>query len=407
MLRPKPADLIVPGRFFVREGELFLWNQKKGKKTPRYFFLFNDVLLLTKKKGKSHNKFLLRVHITLRSQFTDIEDVKSVGTYPEFRVHCRTRSFILYTTSQEEKEAWVRDMRNSITGEHPQELQEKGGEKKKKSQTDAISAQTKERSSDPNLVSPRKKQPTDRVSESAKPRSSSVTTLPKKAKKKPDDANTYITTKPAQNSSRTRSPKSPDTKSFTASPIDNDSGIFIYPSYGSNASPFSDVPSTYQNPFLTNPEPRPPPTLNAAPVNPFMTGAPGSHMSMTFASPRQASPAVSQASLNPALATQNPFMTMNFATSSQPVNFGSTQPQPVNFGTQPVNFGAPQPQPVSFGAAQQNPFMTMSSGSTNSGGVPASALATNPFMSNQVTSPRPFDSPYQQQQQQYPSSSFF
>lgn len=43
----------------------------------------------------------------------------------EFRLHCRTRSFVLYAEYEEEKDAWVSDLRNSIKGEHPSELQAK------------------------------------------------------------------------------------------------------------------------------------------------------------------------------------------------------------------------------------------------------------------------------------------
>lgn len=75
-----------------------MWNQKKGlvfivllpshllsrKKTMRFFFLFNDVMLLAKKKSSKSSKYMLRVHITLRSPFVEIEDVKTVSTHRMF-----------------------------------------------------------------------------------------------------------------------------------------------------------------------------------------------------------------------------------------------------------------------------------------------------------------------------------
>lgn len=143
-----------------------MWNQKKGKKTKRFFFLFNDIMLLAKKKGQKSGKFLLRVHITLRSPFVEVEDVKTVSTHHEFRIHCRTRSFILYTDTREQKESWMQDIINSVKGEHPEELKAKGVTKKvesepKRSNTDdEVGIKTKERRvsrTQPDLASPRTK----------------------------------------------------------------------------------------------------------------------------------------------------------------------------------------------------------------------------------------------------------
>lgn len=91
-------------------------------------------MLLAKKKSQKSAKYILRVHITLRSPFVEIEDVKTVSTHriekictktdfsDEFRIHCRTRSFILYTDTREEKDSWMTDLRRSVKGEHPEEL---------------------------------------------------------------------------------------------------------------------------------------------------------------------------------------------------------------------------------------------------------------------------------------------
>jgi hypothetical protein len=58
--------------------EICLPTRKKAK---RYFFLFNDVMLLCKKKGQKSGKYYLRVHITLRSPFVEVEDVKTVSSH--------------------------------------------------------------------------------------------------------------------------------------------------------------------------------------------------------------------------------------------------------------------------------------------------------------------------------------
>jgi hypothetical protein len=64
MLDPKPKELLTPSRRFMREGEVLQYNSKERRTKLKYFFLFNDVLLITKKEGK--NKFWLKVYIGLR-----------------------------------------------------------------------------------------------------------------------------------------------------------------------------------------------------------------------------------------------------------------------------------------------------------------------------------------------------
>jgi len=66
-----PANLAA----YCREGELYVWDEKKRAKKKRYAFLFNDVMLLTKKEGPK--KYWLRVYITLRSPYVQVEDVSS------------------------------------------------------------------------------------------------------------------------------------------------------------------------------------------------------------------------------------------------------------------------------------------------------------------------------------------
>jgi len=118
-LHPKPDDLISTSRFFVREGEMFLWDEKKKKKKKRYFFLFNDILLLCRKE--SHKRFWLRIHITLRSPYVSIEDIENSSYNNEFRLHCRSRSFILYASSPDQKKDWIQDLQHSISGTHKEE----------------------------------------------------------------------------------------------------------------------------------------------------------------------------------------------------------------------------------------------------------------------------------------------
>jgi len=132
-LYPKPPDLVDNNRFFVREGELFVWSEKDKKKKRRYFFLFNDILLLCKREGS--RKFWLRVHITLRSPHVQVEE--SGGYDPlEFRLRCRTRTFLLWASSGESKKSWMQDIKDSVEGKHEETVKKKDKKKKKSSQKD-------------------------------------------------------------------------------------------------------------------------------------------------------------------------------------------------------------------------------------------------------------------------------
>jgi len=123
MLHPRPDDLVSTARFFVREGEVWVWDEKQRKKKRKYFFLFNDILLICKKE--KHNKYWLRIHVTLRSQNVSLEKVDNSSFNGEFRLHCRTRSFICYALSEDEKTHWTKDIEDSIKGTHQEEVADK------------------------------------------------------------------------------------------------------------------------------------------------------------------------------------------------------------------------------------------------------------------------------------------
>jgi len=107
----------------VREGELGIWDEKKRQKKIRYFFLFNDILLLCKKE--SSKRYWLRIHITLRSPSVTIEEIGNSSFNNEFRLHCRSRSFMLYAPTPDAKEDWVKDLQRAIKGEFAQEEKDK------------------------------------------------------------------------------------------------------------------------------------------------------------------------------------------------------------------------------------------------------------------------------------------
>jgi len=119
MLTPKPKELLreAQHRKYLREGDIGVWNAKERRLKQRYFFLFNDVLLLCKREGR--NSYWLKVFVSLRTSLR-IEDVPDSQTpnKVEFRLYAPKKTFVLFANSQEEKHAWIRDIRASCQGEY-------------------------------------------------------------------------------------------------------------------------------------------------------------------------------------------------------------------------------------------------------------------------------------------------
>ena len=63
--------------FIFREGEVGVFNHKERRTKKRYLFLFNDILLITKKEGKK--SYWLKIFISLKSNLR-IEDVPDSAT---------------------------------------------------------------------------------------------------------------------------------------------------------------------------------------------------------------------------------------------------------------------------------------------------------------------------------------
>lgn len=103
-----------------------VWDEKQSKKVLRYFFLFNDLLLICSQKRKKFRFFLknsqpllilrLRVYVTLRSPNVTVESIDNSSHNAELRIHCRHKSFICYVPNAEDKKYWVKAIRQSIEG---------------------------------------------------------------------------------------------------------------------------------------------------------------------------------------------------------------------------------------------------------------------------------------------------
>mmetsp|Transcript_34295 Transcript_34295/g.58726 ORF Transcript_34295/g.58726 Transcript_34295/m.58726 type:complete len:371 (+) Transcript_34295:40-1152(+) len=115
VLTPKPKELLANAstRRFIKEGEVGVFNHKERRTKKRYLFLFNDILLITKKEGKK--SYWLKIFISLKSNLR-IEDVPDSATRykVEFRIYAPKKTIILFTAAEEEKIRWIKEIRECI-----------------------------------------------------------------------------------------------------------------------------------------------------------------------------------------------------------------------------------------------------------------------------------------------------
>jgi len=90
-IEPKLKDLVVDGRVLLREGIVTQFDPEDDQIKERYYFLFNDIMLITREQKK---KYLMRVHITLNNvRLKDIPDNQN------FLGHVITNAFEMHTPS--------------------------------------------------------------------------------------------------------------------------------------------------------------------------------------------------------------------------------------------------------------------------------------------------------------------
>jgi len=100
-----------------------VFNPNERRTKRRYLFLFNDVLLLTKKEGK--RSYWLKVFIALRSTLR-VEDVPDSASKHkvEFRIYAPTKTIILFTHTNEQKVRWLQQIRDCISQREDAESRE-------------------------------------------------------------------------------------------------------------------------------------------------------------------------------------------------------------------------------------------------------------------------------------------
>merc|ERR1712137_377886 len=115
LLNPKPKELLQNAgeRRFISEGEVGVFNHKERRTKRRYLYLFNDVLLVTKKEGKK--SYWLKIFITLGPSLR-VEDVPDTATKykVEFRIYALKKTIIMFTRTEDEKHRWLEMIRDCI-----------------------------------------------------------------------------------------------------------------------------------------------------------------------------------------------------------------------------------------------------------------------------------------------------
>merc|ERR1712130_163090 len=115
LLNPKPKELLnnAGERRFISEGEIGVFNHKERRTKRRYLYLFNDVLLITKKEGKK--SYWLKIYISLGPTLR-VEDVPDTATKykVEFRIYALKKTIILFTRTEDEKHRWLQMIRDCL-----------------------------------------------------------------------------------------------------------------------------------------------------------------------------------------------------------------------------------------------------------------------------------------------------
>lgn len=142
MCTPKPRELKSGTHRFIREGPILQWNPKERRHKPKYFFLFDQYLLVTKREGKK--KYWLKVLIKLRPSIKVVFVKNSSYHIPgvEFRVYAPKKSFIFFGKTPAHTQGWIADLLWCCQGAKtprptlPQEVRLTADEHKRRTQHD-------------------------------------------------------------------------------------------------------------------------------------------------------------------------------------------------------------------------------------------------------------------------------
>jgi len=115
MCNPKPKEIISPNRRFIYEGDLVQYVPEDRKKKLRHVFVFNDSMLVTKKQG--NRKYWPRILISFSTglRCEEVEDSQNDIPGVEFRLYTPKKTIILFASTREERNLWVKMLRDQIT----------------------------------------------------------------------------------------------------------------------------------------------------------------------------------------------------------------------------------------------------------------------------------------------------
>lgn len=115
-IEPRVKDLMVEGRYLLREGVISQFDVDDDQIKERYYFLFNDILLVTK---KSKQKYLMRLHITLHNvRLKDIPDCQNFLGHQianAFEMHTPSKTVMFLAQTVEDKEVVLKELTEVVS----------------------------------------------------------------------------------------------------------------------------------------------------------------------------------------------------------------------------------------------------------------------------------------------------
>lgn len=106
-----------PTRFFLREGDLAKRGSRMGRSTKYRFFLFSDVMIYAK-ASTSTDDFKIHEELPLHlMKITDWFPDNRQQMKTAFQIHHPRKSFIVFAESVEDRQSWVKDIREAIKTE--------------------------------------------------------------------------------------------------------------------------------------------------------------------------------------------------------------------------------------------------------------------------------------------------
>jgi len=117
-------EIITPTRRFIREGNIYLRKRKgEWRAVERQLFLFNDMILLAKKKAIPFGgTYKYSAHFNLDE--TRLIDVANENFKFAFELIFGGKAYILCAANDEEKNSWFKDIKNLVRQYQKKKIQD-------------------------------------------------------------------------------------------------------------------------------------------------------------------------------------------------------------------------------------------------------------------------------------------